>query len=114
MNTARVSLACALTMFGLASSAQRPHFVPGQILIKPKAHLSDADLVERLSRHGARQRLHLNSSDFQIFNVPESRAEAVLAALQRDPDLEYAERDGIGRAARDADPAAGKLDERFR
>jgi hypothetical protein len=35
----------------------------------------------------------------RILDVPEERAEAVLAALRADPGIQYAERDGIARAA---------------
>jgi subtilisin family serine protease len=92
-------LAALLFTLCLGASAQAPRFVTGQILIKPKAQLSDSSLTERLEGHGAWQRQRLHRSNVRVINVSESRAEAVLAALRRDPDIEFAERDGIARAA---------------
>ena len=84
---------------GVAASAQTARFVPGQILIKPKTHLSESTLAERVEGYGAWQRQKLRHGNVRVINVSEARAEAVLAALRCDPDIEFAERDGLARAA---------------
>jgi subtilisin family serine protease len=86
-----------LVLCGVTTNAAE--FVRGQILIKPRAQLSESTLAERLEGHGAWQRQKLLHSDVRIVNISEERAGAVLAALQRDPDLEFAERDGLAQAA---------------
>jgi hypothetical protein len=79
------------------SAPQR--FVPGQILVRPKSGLSESDFGLRLMAHGAEYRQLLRHINVRVINVPIDRTDAVLAALQTDPGIEFAERDGIGYAA---------------
>ena len=72
---------------------------PGQILVKPRAGLSEPEFAARLRVHGARHRLTLQRLNVRVLNLAEGRAEAVLAALRQDSGIEFAERDGIARAA---------------
>jgi subtilisin family serine protease len=88
-----------LVRTGLGVEAPLPGFVPGQILVKPKAHVTDAEFSKRLAAHRATHRKTLQHISVRIINVPEDRAEAVLSALRNDPEIEFAERDGIARAA---------------
>jgi thermitase len=74
-------------------------FVPGQILIKPRPQLSDTELGARLRVHGAARSQSLRHLNVRVINVAEDQAETVLAALRNDPGIEFAERDGIARAA---------------
>ncbi len=90
---------CLFLTLCLAASAADPRFVPGQILVKPRAGLSESEFAARLRVHGARHRLTLQRLNVRVLNLAEGRAEAVLAALRQDPGIEFAERDGIARAA---------------
>jgi thermitase len=93
---AQVSL--LLTLFA-ATTSGAPRFVPGQILVKPKAHLSETNFVGKLRRHGAMNRRTLRHLNVRVAAVSEDKAEAALAALRSDPDIEFAERDYIAEAA---------------
>ncbi len=83
----------------IGAEARPQKFVRGQILVKPKAHLSEADLSKRLATHRATYRKTLEQINVHVLNVPEDRADALLSALQNDPEIEFAERDGVARAA---------------
>jgi subtilisin family serine protease len=88
-----------LVAFCLAAVAAEPPFIPGQILVKPKARLSEPEFAGRLRVHSAWQRKTLGHINVRVLNVPEARADAVIAALRSDPGIEFAERDGLARAA---------------
>src|ERR1051326_910456 len=88
-----------LVRVGLGAEAPSPGFVPGQILVKPRTRLTDADFSKRLVFHTATHRKTLEHINVHVLNVPEDQTEAVLNALRNDPEIEFAERDGIARAA---------------
>jgi subtilisin family serine protease len=77
----------------------QPRFVPGQILVKPRAGLSETDYVLKMRNHGARHRRTLRPINVRVVTVSEDKAESVLAALRHDPDIEFVERDYLARAA---------------
>ncbi len=76
-----------------------PRFVPGQILVRPRAYLSETNFQAKLRARGAINRRTLRRLNVRIVAVPESSADSVLAALQHDPDIEFAERDYLAQAA---------------
>jgi thermitase len=83
---------------GTVSHAAPSAFVPGQILVKPKAHVSDADFVALTKAHGASEKSRLSELNVRVLSVPESRAEVVLNALSHNPNIEFAERDFIAQS----------------
>src|ERR1043166_7594223 len=83
----------------LPSFAQTHRFVPGQILVKPRAGVADADFAGKLNQRGAVQRRTLSRLNVRVVGVDEDKVEATLAALRNDPAVEYAERDFIAEAA---------------
>ncbi len=87
--------------FLLCTAAARgaPRSVPGQILVKPRARLSETDFDARLKARGATHRLTLRHLNVRVIHVAENRTEAVLAALRSDADIEFAERDFVAQAA---------------
>jgi subtilisin family serine protease len=82
-----------------AQAASLPRFVPGQLLVKPRTGLSETNFSGKLRGHDASIRRTLHRSNVRVVAVPEEKAEATLAALRRDPDIEFAERDYIAEAA---------------
>jgi thermitase len=84
---------------GIVAHAAPPAFVPGQILVKPKAGVSDADFAALTKSHGASEKSRLSEINVRVISVPESRAETVLAALSHNPNVEFAERDFIASSA---------------
>ena len=95
----KFAVAGGLLLFCCAAPGASPQFVPGQILVRPKAQLPEPEFSGRLRTHGAIQRQALRHLNVRVLHVPEERTEAVLKALRHDPGIEFAERDGIARAA---------------
>src|SRR5207248_11531480 len=85
--------------FLLCTAVAEGASVPGQLLVKRGARLSETDFDARLKAHGAIYRQTLRHLNVRVINVSEDRTEAVLAALRSDPDIEFAERDFLARAA---------------
>lgn len=83
----------------IASAKEHPRFVPGQILVKPRAGVSEKTLAAKFGAHGALSRSTLRHLNVRVVNVPEQNADAVLAALKNDPEIEFAERDYFAQAA---------------
>src|SRR2546430_1819215 len=73
---------------GLTTSAQELRFVPGRILVKPKANLSETEFSRRVTVHGALHRRTLHRTNVRVLAVSEAQTESVLAAMQHDPDIE--------------------------
>jgi len=84
---------------GAPQRALRPRFVPGQILVRPKSSLSETNFSARLHRHGAAFRQTLAHSRVRVVDVSEENAEAMLAELRGDPQIEFAERDYVAEVA---------------
>lgn len=72
--------------------------MPGRILVKPKAHLSEAEFSSRVQARGAVHHRTLHRTNVRVLSVNEDQTESVLAGLRADPDIEFAERDYIARA----------------
>jgi subtilisin family serine protease len=86
-------------LLAFTACAEDANFVPGRILVKPRPQLPDVELQKRLNAHGASQRHALERSRIHVVALPEEKTEAALAALRRDPDIEFAERDYIAHAS---------------
>ena len=82
----------SVAAFGQAGS------VPGQILVKPAAGASEVGLHALLASHGAEQVGEVGRIGVRIIRVPGERLERVLAALSRNPTIEFAERDVLAQA----------------
>ncbi len=67
--------------------------MPGRILVKPKPHLSEAEFSRRANSHSALHRGTLVHANVRVLVVAAEQTETVLAALQNDPDIEFAEHD---------------------
>src|SRR5690606_17661050 len=87
----------SLLLFSLAANAAQP-FVPGRILVKSRAGVTEEILNRKLQPFGAQAR-SLRSGRINVVSVSEHRASAILASLNNDPDIEFAERDFIARTA---------------
>lgn len=83
----------------IAHAKEHPRFVPGRILVKPRAGVAESTLNAKLNARGAVSRGKLQHLNLRVVNVSEQNADAVLAALRHDPDIEFAERDYFAQAA---------------
>jgi thermitase len=72
-----------------------PSHVPEQLLVKPKARVSEAELQGVFNSHRATQVGAIHQINVRVLHVPEARLEAVLAGLRNDPAIEFAEPDAI-------------------
>ena len=68
-------------------------WVPGQILVAPKAGVGPANFEALLQRHGGRSKGRLGPLDVHIVSVPVQAEAAVAAALARNPGIRFAELD---------------------
>jgi len=91
------TIVLAFSPKGFASEPLR--FVPGRLLVKPKSSLTESNFFSRIKAHGFTNRRILRNQSINLLSLSEDRAEAVLAALKNDPEIEFAERDGIAQAA---------------
>src|SRR5439155_24907001 len=80
-------------VWGMTAASQEHRFVPGRILVKPKAHLSEAEFSRRVNARGAVHRRTVQRTNIRVLAVSAEQTESVLAAMQNDPDIEFAERD---------------------
>jgi subtilisin family serine protease len=92
-------LLALLWAFNAQAAPYPPRFVPGQLLVKPRAGLSETNFSAKLHSHDAASQRTLHHSSVRVVAVPEEKAEATLAALRNDPDIEFAERDYVAEAA---------------
>lgn len=83
----------------VATASEKPHFVPGRILVKTRSGVSAAKLDGKLQSHGVTSRRSLGRQNVNVVSLSEQNLDATIAALQNDPDIEFAERDYLAEAA---------------
>jgi subtilisin family serine protease len=69
-----------------------------QLLVKPKASMPEAALHALLSAQGAREQGAIDVLGVRVISVPVQAADKLMAALQRNKDVEYAEPDHVATA----------------
>ncbi len=69
-----------------------------QLLVKPKAAMSEAALHALLAAGGGREHDTIPALNVRVIRVPAVAAEKLLQALQRNADVEYAEPDPVAQA----------------
>jgi subtilisin family serine protease len=74
------------------SNAQHPPHVPGELLIGPKAGVSDLDLEDQYKAHGGKKIKAHSQIRVHHIKVPEHTLEAVEAALRNNPKVEFVEK----------------------
>lgn len=67
--------------------------VPDRILIKPQKELPEAALRALAEAHGLEQKEEIAPIGVRVMSVPAERRETVLEALNRNPNIEFAEPD---------------------
>lgn len=78
-----------------ANEADHRAFVPGRILLMPRAGLPDRALDRLLAAQGAHAGRRIGANGLRIVEVPAGRERAVVRALARHPFLKFAELDGL-------------------
>ena len=87
-------LILSLLLFTLQALAA-PDFVPGRILVKPKANVAAKEARMLFAEHEATVQDHIQQIGVRILKVPEANFDQVLNALRNNPNIEFAEPDGI-------------------
>src|SRR3989344_1934683 len=86
-------------LFSLSVKAQDSNnHVPGQVLIKFKDGVSEDEKDNLLRNHRARVVNKLDALDVLVLQIPQVAEEKVVAALSRNPSVEYAELDYLAEA----------------
>lgn len=97
LNTVAARVALLATLLGIASVHAAPQNEV-QLLVKPKANMSEAALHALISAGGGREHNSIPALDVRIIRVPAAAAEKLLNALRRNADVEYAEPDQVAQA----------------
>jgi len=76
-----------------AAGAVSRNWKPGQILVKPKAGLPDAEFDKMLKQNNGKVAEKIGNLAVHIISVPDNAEEAVVRALSKNPHIEFAELD---------------------
>lgn len=79
-------------------SAQNSPHVPGELLIAPKAGVSEPDLENQYKAHGGQKIKTLSQIKVHHIKIPEHALEEVEAALRNNPKIEFVEKNFIAHA----------------
>ncbi len=79
---------------GRQISSQKRKFAKAQILVQPKANVSDDQLDQAVAVHGGRSKQEIKAIRVHIIEVPEGAEEKVVEALKHNPQIQFAEVDG--------------------
>ena len=74
-------------------------YVPRQGLVKFEDHSPQNMMYEQVRRNGARVVDEVRALDVLVLGVPQAQKQRIVAALSRNPNVEYAEPNYVGSAA---------------
>ncbi|PWK13436.1 S8 family serine peptidase [Tumebacillus permanentifrigoris] len=86
------SMASAVTIHQPVVKAEKAKAASDRILVKTKTGLVASDVA---ARHGLTEKKTLGNSNWKVLNVPAGQAEAFVAKLQNDADVEAVELDHV-------------------
>ena len=72
-----------------------PTHAPDRILVKPKNGVAESTVQATFAKHGAAEHHAIKQLNVRVVNVHPNQLENVLAALQNDPNVEFAEKDAV-------------------
>jgi len=88
-----------------AVAADEAHWVPGRLLVQPRAGLPEAEFEKIVKQHGGKQVGKIEGINVRIIQLPPQASEkAVEALLKRNKHLKFAERDMLVRPGSTNDP----------
>jgi hypothetical protein len=82
-----------------AFAVESPRAVPGRLLVKPRAGISESDFSARIAVHAGFARRLSRHSNVRIVNLANERTASALRALRADPEIEFAEPDYLASAS---------------
>ena len=87
------SLLIAGNLFG--ADGAPPTHAPDRILVKPKDNVAESTVQATFARHGVREHHAVKELNVRVLQVNPNQLEDTLAKLKNDPNIEFAEKDGI-------------------
>ena len=81
------------------STANGRGYVPGQVLVKFEDRTPQSVVDEQVRRNGARVVDEVRALDVLVLGVPQAQEQRIVAALSRNPNVEYVEPNYVGSAA---------------
>ena len=75
--------------------AAPPEWVEGQLIVKPKAGLSDAQFEKILSKSKGQSVKHLKQINARVIKVAPQAVDAVMRALSNNPHVDYVEKNPL-------------------
>jgi thermitase len=90
---------CLLPVLFLAPCLGATDFVPGRILVKPRAQVPAEQIRALYAGHGAEKADEIPQIGLHILKVPEVHQGQVIEALRHHPNIEFAESDDLLPAA---------------
>lgn len=88
-----------------AFAADEAQWVPGRLLVQPRAGLPEAEFEKIVKQHGGKQVGKIEGINVRIIQLPPQASEkAVEALLKHNKHLEFAERDMLRRPSTTSDP----------
>jgi thermitase len=97
-NKVATLLATLSCCYSICSAFAAEKSVPGEILVKPKDAVSEADFRGLVGQQGAAEKETLPHVGVHVLQVPETKVDTVIAALSHNPNVEFAERNFIADA----------------
>ena len=76
-----------------AAGTGQKQWAEGQIIVKPRAGLSEEKFKQLLNKNGGRSKAHFRQINAHIVEVPPQAEDAIIRALSNNPNIEYAEKD---------------------
>lgn len=81
-----------------SSSAQNSPYVPGELLLAPKAGVSDAQIESIYRSHGGQKITTLSQIRVHHIKVPAQALESIEIALRKNPNVQFVEKNFIAEA----------------
>jgi thermitase len=88
-------LATILSLSITSVSAARPEWIEGQLIVKPKAGLSEAQFEKILSRSKGQSVKQLKQINARVIKVAPQAMDAVMKALSKNPNIDYVEKNQL-------------------
>ena len=91
----RLLLVAVLSLCITIVNAAPPEWIEGQLIVKPKAGLSDAQFEKILSKSKGQSVKHLKQINARVIKVAPQAVDAVMRALSNDPHVDYVEKNPL-------------------
>ncbi len=74
-----------------AQAKQKPDFVPGELLVQPKAWAGEAQVQAALKKHGAEVKKEIEQIKVKLISVPDNALDKIRSAMSKNPVFSFVE-----------------------